>query len=92
MEIFRCRKKLVTQPCFWLSNISQKIFWCSKGTAPAAFFFWSPVIFLSMSPANPVLSRSRVASCRRAGQVLHERPPLPPRACTSSALETITSR
>ena len=52
----RCRKKLVTQPCFWLSNISQNTFWCSKGIAPGVFLFWSPVIFWSMSPVNPALA------------------------------------
>jgi len=62
MVIFFCLKKPVTQPCFWFSNISQKIFWSAKGMAPAVFFFESPVSFLSISPVSPGLTSRSVAS------------------------------
>ena len=52
--ILRWRKKFVIHPCFLSSNISQKIFRFSFGTAAT--------IFLFTSPANPELTRRSVAS------------------------------
>ena len=61
----------------------------SKGTAPGVFLFWSPVIFLSMSPVKARAQEERVASS--AGEARYSTSAATSSArFTSSAFETMT--